>query len=169
MARGRPKKQCRNITSLKNQHHTPTGTTPNACQPGNINPDISFEEEMQRSTDLAAVTNQTTSDEVLDDGWHPETAFDSVRIMLNVNKNGGAVDSESEVEELAEWDDLDDEEFCRELYISALRFVLGRTLPVAWHDFSVTSLTLRISHQCSKPSLNNPDMNVSSYRSFIVN
>jgi hypothetical protein len=57
--------------------------------------------------------------EELDEDWCSGMAFDSIKII--VNEDGGEMDSEAE--ELADsgWDDLNDEEFCENLYDMAMR------------------------------------------------
>jgi hypothetical protein len=56
--------------------------------------------------------------EELDEDWCPGTAFDSMKII--VNEDGGEMDSEAEELADSEWDDLNDEEFCENLYDMAI-------------------------------------------------
>src|SRR4051812_21911831 len=50
---------------------------------------------------------QNDEEQVLDDGWHPRTHFDSTRLIVEDDSDS---DSDGDVEEVPEWGDLEDED-----------------------------------------------------------
>ncbi|KAF8522028.1 hypothetical protein JB92DRAFT_3141090 [Gautieria morchelliformis] len=101
MARGRPPKCRRNITGLRNQGGEPSGTDlPNVEPPAN------------HPSDGPSPSDQPDEDEGL------QLHLDSTRVLMDNDEAG--IESGSEVEEMSELGDWDDEELQEKMYMLAV-------------------------------------------------
>jgi hypothetical protein len=110
-----PPRRHRNIAGLKNQHPTLAEIVPGQSTPGSVELVEPEEKDLHVPRHMTLPANS----EELDKDWCPGTAFDSMKII--VNEDGGEMDSEAEELVDSEWDDLNDEEFCENLYDMAMR------------------------------------------------
>ena len=100
MARGRPPKRRRNITGLRNQAGEPSGTDLPNVDPLTTHP-----------TD-ASPSDQPKEDEGL--RLHPDSA------KFVIDNDDAGVESRSEVEEMSDVEDWDDEELQEKMYMLAV-------------------------------------------------
>ncbi|KAI0308562.1 hypothetical protein OF83DRAFT_1180666 [Amylostereum chailletii] len=106
--RGRPPKRKRNISNLRNQPSTQTSTplSPQAAAG-------SVPEEASENDPNEEVHAETDADTDTDMDWDPAVVFDGLRIVENEDVDG--MGPETEVEEVEDDDELNDEDFCQRL------------------------------------------------------